>query len=349
VRVVLACDWFLKYATGQSAGMARQGAEVLLLCRTHALGGDSRERRATVEFARRAGVRVVEIPGRVSDPRAAPALVRIRQQLRSVAPQVVHAHEGVDPRALALLPRVPTVLTIHDPVPHPGQPVARARKRWFLRGARDAWRARPSTIVVHSERLRTEVAFRGSGRCVAIAHGLEVQPRPLPPPAMRAVGFFGRLAPYKGLDVLGSAMPRVWDVRPDVQLLVSGPGESELRLEDPRVHLERRYIPEAEVGSFFGRSSLAVLPYTQASQTGVGSVAVGYGIPVIASRLCGLPELTLDGSYVFAPGDDAGLAAAITRHIDDGSEVRDRVLEQVAGRGAGTRSARGRWSCTRAC
>lgn len=303
-----------------------------MLCRTHAheFGGNTRERQASVEIARRAGVRVLELPGRVSDPRAAPALMRIRRQLRSFAPHVVHAHEGADPRALALLPRVPTVLTVHDPVPHPGQPVARARKRWFLRGARDAWRARASAIVVHSERLRTEVAFRGSQPCVAIAHGLEVQRSPLPPPAMRAVGFFGRLAPYKGLEVLGRAMPRVWDVRPDVQLLVSGPGESALRLDDPRVHIERRYVPEAEVGSFFGRSSLAVLPYTQASQTGVGSVAVGYGVPVIASRLGGLPELTLDGSYVFAPGDDAGLAAAIVRHIDDGSEVRDRVLEQVA-------------------
>ena len=76
--------------------------------------------------------------------------------------------------------------------------------------------------------------------------------------------------------------------------------------------------------------SLAVLPYTQASQTGVGSVAVGYGVPIVVSRVGGLPDLALDHSYVVEPGDDAALADAIVRHIDDGSDVRCRVLSDVA-------------------
>jgi glycosyltransferase involved in cell wall biosynthesis len=332
VRVVLACDWFLKYAASQSAALARQGAGVVLVCRTHAheFGGDTREREETLAVARQAGVEVIEIPGRLPDPRAAPALWRIRNQLARFAADVVHVHEGVDPRVQAVLPRRPTVLTIHDPVLHPGQPVATGFKRWLFERAREALRARASVIVVHSERLRADVSLRPGQRCVVIAHGSDVQARPLPPPAERAVGFFGRLAPYKGLEVLGRAMPRVWRVRPDVQLRVAGWGESELPLDDPRVHFERRYLPEAELSSFFSRCSLAVLPYTQATQTGAGSIAVGYGVPVVASVAGGLPELTLDGSYLCAPGDDAGLAAAIIRHIDDGPDVRDQVLARVA-------------------
>jgi glycosyltransferase involved in cell wall biosynthesis len=185
-------------------------------------------------------------------------------------------------------------------------------------------------IVVHSEELRADVALRTSQRCVVIAHGADVRARPLPPPAQRAVAFFGRLAPYKGLNVLGRAMPRVWDVRSDVQLRVAGWGDSELPLDDPRVHFERRYLPEAELPGFFARASLAVLPYTQASQTGVGSIAAGYGVPVVASRTGGLPDLTLDTSYQCIPGDYAGLAAAIIEHIEDGPDVRNRVLECVA-------------------
>jgi glycosyltransferase involved in cell wall biosynthesis len=164
-----------------------------------------------------------------------------------------------------------------------------------------------------------------------VAHGTEVQPRPLPPPERRAVGFFGRLAPYKGLDVLARAMPRVWSARPDVQLRVAGSGDSMLPLEDPRVHLERGYLPEDQLPSFFAQSSLVVLPYTHATQTGAGSLAVGYGVPVVASATGGLPEITLDQSYLCTPGDDSSLAAAIVRHIDDGLDVRERVLDQVAG------------------
>jgi glycosyltransferase involved in cell wall biosynthesis len=124
----------------------------------------------------------------------------------------------------------------------------------------------------------------------------------------------------------------VWDVHPNVQLRVAGWGESasELPLDDPRVHVDRRYLPEAELPRFFAQTSLAVLPYTHASQTGAGSVAVGYGVPVIASRIGGLPDLVLDSSYLSMPGDDAGLAAAIIEHIDDGAEIRARVLKEVA-------------------
>lgn len=331
MRVALACDWHLKYGVWQSAGLARHGAKVVLLCRTHAyeFGDDLREQQEALDRARAAGVTVLEMPGRMWDPLPAPALVRIRRQLARFAPDVVHSHGG-DPRALALLPRRPLVLTVHDPVQHPGQPVPPLHKRWFLNAAQDAWRARASVIVVHSERLRPDVALRGAQRCAVIPHGSEMQAHPLPPPAQRAVGFFGRLEPYKGLHVLGRAMPRVWTVHPDVQLRVAGTGPCVLEIDDPRVHVERRYVPEAELPEFFARSSLVVLPYTQATDSGVGTRAVGYGVPVVASAAGGLPALTLDKSYLCRPGDDAGLAAAIVSHIDDDAEVRDRVLAQVA-------------------
>jgi glycosyltransferase involved in cell wall biosynthesis len=332
LRVILACDWFLKVASSQSAALARRGADVVLLCRTHAdeFGGDARERQAEVDAALAAGVTVIEMPGRMSDLRAVPALLDIRRRLARFGADVVHAHSGGDPRALALIPRRPTVLSLHDPVLHPGQPVPPLHKRWFIRSGARAWQARANVIVVHSERLRGDVALRPGQHCVSLPLGADVQPQPLAPPEQRAVGFFGRLAPYKGLDVLARAMPQVWRVRPEVQLRVAGWGESELPLRDARVHLDRRYLPEAEIATFFAQSSLAVLPYTQASQTAVGSIAVGYGVPVVASAAGGLPELTLDRSYVVKPGDDADLAAAILRHIDDDADVRRRVLEEVA-------------------
>jgi glycosyltransferase involved in cell wall biosynthesis len=57
---------------------------------------------------------------------------------------------------------------------------------------------------------------------------------------------------------------------------------------------------------------------------------VGFGVPVVASRLGGLPDLALDSSYVVAPRHPEALATAVVRHLDDGLEVRTRVLEHVA-------------------
>jgi hypothetical protein len=46
MRVLVVCDWFLKYATSQSAALRRAGMDVFLLCRDHAseFGGSSEER-----------------------------------------------------------------------------------------------------------------------------------------------------------------------------------------------------------------------------------------------------------------------------------------------------------------
>lgn len=333
MRVVLTCDWFLKYSASQAAALARAGARVILLCRDHSFefGGDAREREYTLDAARMVGVQVIGLPRRVRDPAAIESLIRIRQSLSRFRPDVIHAHEGADPRVLALLPGAPIVLTVHDPTPHPGQPVARhTAKRWLLKRVRDAWRARARLIIVHSEYLLGEVPLRCDQRCAVVPHGLELYPEPLPPPSIPAVGFFGRLEPYKGLEVLASAMPRVWAERPEVQLRIAGSGPVQIRLNDRRVSIERSYLPEAGFEQFFRGVSLAVLPYTEASQSGAGSVAVGYGIPIVVSRLGGLPDLALNDTYVVEPGDDGSLAAGIMRHIDDGVEARARVREQVA-------------------
>ncbi|MEA2147445.1 MAG: hypothetical protein QOG59_3032 [Solirubrobacteraceae bacterium] len=337
MRVVVTCDWFLKYALTQSAALAGAGADVLLLCREHAheFGGDDTERERAMALARERGVEILTIPGRLSDPRAIGALPRLHARLRRFAPDVVHAHDGADPRALPLLARRSRgpvlVLTVHDPLPHPGQAVPALRKRWLLHGSRDAWRSRARLLVVHSERLSQGLSPVPGQRVAVLAHGLTALSRPLAPPARPAVAFFGRLTAYKGLDVLARAMPLVWRERPEVGLHVAGTGPVDFELPDERVQVTRSYLPEAEFARFFATASLAVLPYTEASQTGAGSVAIGHGVPIVVSRVGGLPDLALDDSYVVAPGDAGALAAAIVRHLDDDAQVRERVLRVLAG------------------
>ncbi len=329
---MLSCDWFLKYAAPQAAGLARAGAEVMLVCRGHAIefDGDEHERETTLAVARGAGVQVVEIPGRLTDHRVLPHLVALRRRIGRFRAQIGHGHQFGDPRALFLLAGLPKVFTVHDPSRHPGHPVPDAARRVLHQGAERTWRARARAMIVHSERLRAELAPSAAERIHVIAHGIHVEAEPLPAPAQPTVTFFGRLAPYKGLEVLARAMPRVWEQRPEVRLRVAGEGTSELGLSDPRVRFERRYLPESEVGRLFAASTLAVLPYTQASQSGAGSLAAGYGVPVVASRLGGLPDLVLDDSYLVAPGDPGALAQAILRHLDDDLEVRRRVLGEIA-------------------
>ena len=78
------------------------------------------------------------------------------------------------------------------------------------------------------------------------------------------------------------------------------------------------------------------------------------GVPVVATRVGGVPELVPDGTgLLVAPGDPAALAAAIARLLDDPALARAQA-ERPRARTSRRAAARPRWSrgrsrSTRAC
>lgn len=324
---MLLCDWFLKYTASFAAGLAHAGHEVCLVCRRHAheFGDQQPERTGTLERVSAQGVEVIEFPKRMSsDQRAA---IRSIRDARRWRPQIAHVQSATfEPRLFFVVGRQPLVMTVHDPVPHEGHPL---RRRNLL--IERAWRRRADCLVVHSAQLVPALGTVRQ-RVAVLPHGADVFAAPLPPPATPSVLLFGRLEPYKGIHVLAAAMEHVWQTRPDVRLLVCGKGASKSDLpDDPRVEARLEYIPESEVDDLFARATLVVLPYTDASQSGVGTMAIARGIPAIVSGIGGLSDLAMDDSYVVPPGDARALAAAILRHVDHDEEVRKRVLRFADG------------------
>jgi glycosyltransferase involved in cell wall biosynthesis len=329
MRVVVACDWFLKYAAAQAAALQEAGADVALLCRTHAheFGGSHAERTQALLAAREAGVELLELPGRVSSPGALPGVAATARRLRRWRPQLVHAHDNHDPRLYALSLPYPAVLTVHDPTPHPGaRSLGAARDR-----IRAAWLRRAERLVVHGEELRAELAARVPAERIAVVrHGTAPRPVPEPCPPDPSILLFGRLERYKGLGILLEAMEQVWERRPDVRLVVAGKGpEAALLPDDPRIDARVGYLPETALDEEFRRCSLVVLPYVQASQSGVGLLALARGIPALVTRVGSLPDLAVDSTFVVPPRDSASLAEAIVRHIDHDERLRQAVLARA--------------------
>jgi starch synthase len=325
MRVLVVCDWFLKYAASQSAALRRAGMDVFLLCRDHAseFGGSSEERQDVLRSVTD-GVAVGVLPGRITSPSAVRDVGRLRGLIRSWRPDVVHAHDNTDPRLLAIVSGLTRVTTVHDPVPHPGQrPLPKVeelvRRRW-IRGS--------AAVVVHGTAIAEALpAWARPSRVAVIPHGAAVRDRPLPVPHQPSVLLFGRLEPYKGVDVLIRAMERVLAERTDVRLIVAGRGpEAALVPVHPMIDLRDDYVPEAELDTLFGEATIAVLPYIEASHTGVGTTALGRGIPTIVSDVGALSDIGLDSSFLVQPRDEDALAGAILRHVDHDDELRHSVL-----------------------
>ena len=136
--------------------------------------------------------------------------------------------------------------------------------------------------------------------------------------------FYGRIRPYKGLKYLVEAMPSIIERIPQVKLIIAGKGEN-LRqyfpdgFDEKHYEMLGHYIQSEDVVSLFQRSAAVILPYIEASQSGVAPIAYAMGTPVIASEIGGLAEMIYseqDGLLV-PPRDVTALANAIIRLLSD--------------------------------
>jgi len=222
--------------------------------------------------------------------------------------------------AMALRPnRVPFAVIVHDADLHPGDglPLQMFLQRRLIASA--------DAVVAISQHTLDRLRQQGVDRtCLAPPHPPFVfGPTPLPPRshdgALRLL-FFGRLLPYKGLDLLAAAM-RMLDARHAWQLRVVGSGPESNDLAALRticgVTVENRWVPEEEVGELIAWADAVVLPYREASQSGVAPAAIAAGRHVVATRIGGLGEQLRDTPLAMLCEPDAASFAGALRALID--------------------------------
>lgn len=238
---------------------------------------------------------------------------------------------------------VRVVSIVHNLIPHERRPGDGLLTRWFVRAcdafvalsrsvltdldAFDPRRLRPRIFSPHplydhyGERLPKEEARRMIGV----------------PEEGRYALFFGFIREYKGLDLLLEAMAdrRVREL--GVRLLVAGEFYG-----DPKPYLDRiarlgigdsvilrnDFIPDHEVNRYFCAADLVAQPYKSATQSGVTQVAYHFEVPMLVTRVGGLPEIVPDGrcGYVVEPAP-ASIADALVRFFS--SDAAGTMIEGV--------------------
>lgn len=192
---------------------------------------------------------------------------------------------------------VPFLVVVHDADAHPGDglPLQMPLQGALLRRA-DGLVALSAHVAA---RLRAQGAVQGRPLLRATLPPLGFGPAP---PTLAHGGklrllSFGRLLPYKGLDLLAAALASLGE-RPDLEVRVvgSGPeGPALARLRAlPSVAVENRWVPEGEVGDLLGWADALVLSHREASQSGVAAAAVAARRWVVATRVGGLAEQLAD-------------------------------------------------------
>lgn len=139
--------------------------------------------------------------------------------------------------------------------------------------------------------------------------------------------FFGRIEEYKGLHVLAEAYKKLFNEYNDVELTILGNGNFSPYKEEYRtlqnIHIVNRYIKDEEVGNYFSlKNTIAVVPYIDATQSGVIPIAYEFGTPVVSSDVGGLKEQLDNGNIgiLYTDNSAANLADALLKIIKNEKE-----------------------------
>jgi glycosyltransferase involved in cell wall biosynthesis len=333
----------LPYDVALANGLQRAGVEV-------ALHG----RRLLPEDGDACGVSVQPSFYRIADaratrrlPKAARLLVkgidhlvsmrRLLATFRQYPPDIIHFQwlplPGLDGRLLPAFRCIaPVILTVHDTDPFNGSPTARLQSLGFLRSLRGC-----DHLIVHTAQGANRLHALGipPAGITQLPHGplAESDGNAGADPMDGEMVFvlFGKIKPYKGADLLIEAFARLPEAsRAQARLRIVGQAYMDVaelralaqaRHVADRVEFDVRFVDDADIASVFAPGSVAVFPYREIEASGVLSLALAAGRPVIASRLGSFAETIADDRQgrLLPAGDIAALSSALAAVINDRS------------------------------
>jgi glycosyltransferase involved in cell wall biosynthesis len=235
----------------------------------------------------------------------------------------------------------PIVLTVHDSNPYhsaPGTCLQRIGAAEILR--------KFDALIVHTDRTLRWLLASGipAPRVTQIAHGAlhtemhfdNASARESPGNDVVRFLMFGKLKPYKGLDVLVRAVALLTAAqRARCRVTVVGKPYMDtdklfelirvLQVE-PQFKIELRFVDEDEIPLLFEATEAVVLPYREIDASGVLTLALRAGRAIVASRVGAFAELLCEGSdaLLVPPNDAPALAEALGLIIDD-PDLRRRL------------------------
>lgn len=180
------------------------------------------------------------------------------------------------------------------------------------------------------------------GRVSWVPNGVDLDAFPLSRQRGSDLLCVGRLVPYKGVEVLVRAMPRIHE-ETGARLVVVGDGPERARLQEMAKRLGapvefRGRVDGKELPYLYGSARLTVLPSVNTQEAfGIALLeSMATGTPVVASDLPGVREVASVAGATARAGDADALAARVVEAWRDplqfGSpeEIRARVAERYA-------------------
>ena len=275
-------------------------------------------------------------------------LIKLKYDIGRIAPKmflsalkndadIIHAHAyGFFPTYASSFSNKPVVITTHS------DPSAKIFPFW------DLSRTIPLTLCDHvvatTEMERLHLISRGVRpmKISVINNGIT-----LPPLSMPRIDFPSKIIlclarldiAHKGQDILLEAMPKVISKVPDVQLWVAGNGKDAMILKKlaKELKIAERIkftgpITNPTKSSFLKNCNLLCISPRTESFGVVYLEAMAYGLPIVTTKVGGIPEVVGDSALLVPPNDPSALADAMIQVLSDrhlADSLNKKSLERV--------------------
>jgi N-acetyl-alpha-D-glucosaminyl L-malate synthase BshA len=205
------------------------------------------------------------------------------------------------------------------------------------------------TAVSEALRRETEAWLQGSRPVETVYNFIDpeayrrLDPPPLPPGGEPVLIHISNFRPVKRVPLVVEIFARVHARRPcRLWLVGDGPDSAEARQQAARLGVLERVVfwgKQESVVPLLSAADVLLLPSRQESFGLAALEAMACEVPVVATRVGGVPEVVADGEtgLLFDPDDVEGMVAGCLRLLGDpelrramGAAGRRRAVEQFA-------------------
>ncbi len=146
--------------------------------------------------------------------------------------------------------------------------------------------------------------------------------------------YFGRISPYKGIDILLEAFNEIEKNNLEIELIIAGAGKFYFDTTQydriSNIKFLNRYIPNHELVNLIYQSTIVVCPYKDATQSGVVMSAFALNKPVIATNVGGMSEMIENGKTGFiVPPNNSKIIAEKILQIFESPDVLNKMEENI--------------------
>jgi glycosyltransferase involved in cell wall biosynthesis len=194
-------------------------------------------------------------------------------------------------------------------------------------GQRVAYRTAHAVVAnstACAEHLKKEGVPEDSIRLIPNGVDTAVFAAPRARRALRRIVTVANLRPEKGHDVLVDAAPQILAAHPDAEFLIagSGPRASQIAARAAARGVSDRFhfLGEcSDIPQLLAESDIFALPSRSEGLPNAVMEAMAAGLPVVATRVGGIPELIASGvtGTIVPPGDSRAMASAVVDLMND--------------------------------